>query len=97
MPDDLIIGFSSKELFLELNRKIDVLMELSHKKADKADVDGLENRVIVLERDGAKTTAVDANRGKVEEMGRTIRMQWVGILVSILLGVGEIMTLTHGH
>lgn len=47
-----IIGFTPKELFLEINRKIDLLTEISQKKTDHTEFTHLETKVSDMERHG---------------------------------------------
>jgi hypothetical protein len=56
-----LIAFSSKELFLEINRKIDDLTKLSQSKVDSPDFDRLEMKVNEMQRLGSDT-AQDAIR-----------------------------------
>ena len=57
MPEDIasdpIIKFRAKDLFMEINRKLDMLAELSHKKADKTDLDKLDEKVTDMQRRGS--------------------------------------------
>lgn len=48
-----MVAFTAKELFFEINRKIDLLTESTNKKADKLELDALE----VLLRTAEKETA----------------------------------------
>lgn len=46
-----VVRYSAKELFFQINRKLDVVLELVQGKASKEDLDLLQNRVLTMEAD----------------------------------------------
>lgn len=51
-PAGQVVEFTAKELFLEINRKLDGLSQQIGAKADKSDMDKLEHSVVELQRLG---------------------------------------------
>lgn len=49
---DPAVAFTSKELFLEVNRKIDDVLKVLNQKADRAEHDRVEQQVEAILRDG---------------------------------------------
>lgn len=90
-----VIEFSSKELFLEINRKIDVLTEMSHSKADNSRVERLETEIREklnrLEKETATAEAVRSNESRLEAFQKTSRQQWISIVVAFILGLGGLV------
>lgn len=58
VEDDMQIRYTAKELFGQVNQKLDVLLEKVDAKADHAALVALTERVDVLEDEGHKTKAV---------------------------------------
>lgn len=78
VEDDMQIRYTAKELFGQVNQKLDVLLEKVDAKADHAALVALTERVDVLEDEGHQTKAV-ANALLAEKKSRwTAREKAVG-------------------
>ena len=51
--DESIVVFSSKELFMQVNSKLDLILVETGKKADKADLERLREQVTELQMNGS--------------------------------------------
>lgn len=58
VDDDMQVRYTAKELFSQVNTKLDVLLEKVDAKADHAALVALVERVDVLEDEGNKTKAI---------------------------------------
>ncbi len=81
-PDDnMTIRYSAKELFGQVNQKLDVLLEKVDAKADHAALVALTERVDVLEDEGRETKVVATALLADKKSRWTTREKVIGTIV----------------
>lgn len=60
-----IVAFTAKELFFEINRKIDLLTDSTNRKADKVELEALEVLLRAAEKDSASLRDLRLLDGRV--------------------------------
>lgn len=89
-------GMYSKADKVELTKledKVEVLQRSGSDPARRAekDVDDVRRRVELLERDSVKTSAVQTTERRLEHQERTSKAQWFAIVVTIVIGLIDII------
>lgn len=88
MPEnDAVVEFKVKDLFMDIKRDLHDIKDTLSKKADKTDLEKLEDEVNELKQNQASKAAID----EVGTVARDTRRQWIGLVVSLLLGLGAIV------
>ena len=89
MPD--AVGYTVKELFEKIDKKLDVMSSIISSKADHADLenlrkdfDGLDTKVTKLESGVATKDAVDANERRLQEGERKANNNRTMIIVGLI-------------
>lgn len=86
--ENLVVGYTVKELLFNIDEKLNKLTKLVEQKADKKDFDALESRVSALEKDGAIQEALH----KLARQDYRLRVVIVGLIISAL---GVVFNFAH--
>lgn len=88
MPEnEAVVEFKVKDLFMDIKRDLHDIKDTLTKKADKTDLDKLEEEVVALKQNQASKAAID----QVSSVAQDTRRQWIAILASIIIGLGGLV------
>lgn len=108
IPSDPIIPVKVETLFLDVNRRIEEigrnisnLVELSHRKADRTELEKVEEaltrRVAGLEKEMATAEAVRENNDRIKTLADGNKVQWAGIIFGLLMGIASLVVQVFRH
>lgn len=86
MSDEIVVEFKVKDLFLEIKRDLDEIKNKIQQKADRVELERIESEVNELKQKQAAKAAVD----DLIAVAADTRKQWVGLIVTGLLGLVSI-------